>query len=1334
MNRFKLLYFVIFIINLYKINAQISDKRLCVDEECKVPISLAKTLLRYSSPDSRILSFAPNVDITIYSKSAGSREDLWGGEINGKRGYVPKHMVREMKVLQKPTLLVDTEFNNDTETKQVPSQVEPDKVQQPYEVVDGTTIYLTPQDDINPTSTDSPIQSTALPLETVSESDIVLSEQVPLKDTLTDTVINPLKDQNESIKKFVENTVNSPTVEEGGEGIVTNSLGNSKHQETVESQINVGEKKEMLPNQETSDSDDDDDDEKDLEEEDAEIDIDDEDEEEENEEQDIIDNLDLDLTTQETEESKLEAVLEIKEFSENKLADDVLVNNVKNQNVKDVLETNTKITKEDKVETLIVEAGGNSLNVPLEENVGANVESKVTIGTLGGSLLDVETESVLSELLTSTEESLNIGNTTAEVVEAVSQTELDNKQDETVKIESAINAKETVLQNIKVEKNENLNVASVANNEVKDEKITNEPLITETIHNIEATTISAEIEVPQPFDDIFTEVTSNPLERVIEDTQNVKNTVPTLPPLSLFGTSNPAAVNSFKNVDDTVKEENEESSNIEPSINKEEIDINKLIETTSVKETVEENDDFSEDKKQIDEVDVDENGNSGFFSGIVSLFGLDFEKTEDGKHTGKEEFEHTHMVDLEKQHMTGDDFISTDNKEQCDATSCQKSELNEVPAETSGMDLFNFNSDILLYLVTTAISVIIFLFGYIAFDKNKREGPLIAKINKLEKELLIILKENEILQGKISTDSGFETNDPVSNEVVENLKSDLLEMIDVKNALEEQVQSLEKELENSTEVGMELNRMLTEILSSESGRDVIKANVEHLQRQLVEQQSTITSVNETLAVTNTENHELRLELDLSNKKVLDLQAELDKLLLNVLKIEEEKETQQSSLESEMSACRQKYEEMISKLKAKEEECGTELKQLKNSLDQTQRKLEFKIKEHDLITDSVRQLKVIKSKDDSIVQNLLEVSGIKAELQMVKTENQRLSEKLQQEQEMKLGFEKRAQVVNDEIHLLREKYDEADKLRVETQTKLEVLSNYFKDREAQWQKEISKHEALWAEKQGEATSTTERIKFMQEQLHNYKTQTESLKQEIMSQEIELKSQISVLEKKAHENWVSARQAERKLEETKQEAAQLRHRLTLRERAIQEDKNQHRLQSPIEQNGDMPISPLESPASPPLLYGTRDHITKSPPIPGLPPFMPPPPGVPFMPPPLHGVPPFIPPPPPNMFPGDHRPPPLGRMSSPPLNSRYSPSSRGYSPYDRNSSSPSDSEYGTSPPRRRGYSPFNNRDEERRDYKRPPPGRSNGRNIMKGGGSSGSGHSNESLEKINRQQSKV
>lgn len=61
---------------------------------------------------------------------------------------------------------------------------------------------------------------------------------------------------------------------------------------------------------------------------------------------------------------------------------------------------------------------------------------------------------------------------------------------------------------------------------------------------------------------------------------------------------------------------------------------------------------------------------------------------------------------------------------------------------------------------------------------------------------------------------------------------------------------------------------------------------------------------------------------------------------------------------------------------------------------------------------------------------------------------------------------------------------------------------------------------------------------------------------MAQEVQLKSQISVLEKKAHENWLTARQVERKLEDAKQEAAQLRNRLTLRERHF-EDKNQNRM---------------------------------------------------------------------------------------------------------------------------------------------------------------------------------
>lgn len=137
----------------------------------------------------------------------------------------------------------------------------------------------------------------------------------------------------------------------------------------------------------------------------------------------------------------------------------------------------------------------------------------------------------------------------------------------------------------------------------------------------------------------------------------------------------------------------------------------------------------------------------------------------------------------------------------------------------------------------------------------------------------------------------------------------------------------------------------------------------------------------------------------------------------------------------------------------------------------------------------------------------------------------------------------------------------------------------------------------------------------------------------------------------------------------------------------------MQSPLEPTVDIPVSPLhlESPASPPLLYNSRDHITKSPPVlPMPPPFLPPPPtGAPFLPPPPL---PFMPPPPHDMFPGDHRPPPLGRMSSPPpLNARYSPS-RPYSPYDRSPSPYDESEYGTSPVHRRNYSQYSRKRDHR------------------------------------------
>lgn len=127
-----------------------------------VPISIAVSTLQYHAVDPYMLSFKPRTQIRIFSKSAGSNMNVWGGEINGKRGYVPINLVRETKVYTN-TL----EYVVSTELKTPPSKTiemsdvpkveipEPNEVLQPHAVIDGTTVYLDSTSSINATADDS---------------------------------------------------------------------------------------------------------------------------------------------------------------------------------------------------------------------------------------------------------------------------------------------------------------------------------------------------------------------------------------------------------------------------------------------------------------------------------------------------------------------------------------------------------------------------------------------------------------------------------------------------------------------------------------------------------------------------------------------------------------------------------------------------------------------------------------------------------------------------------------------------------------------------------------------------------------------------------------------------------------------------------------------------------------------------------------------------------------------------------------------------------------------------------------------------------------------------
>lgn len=126
-----------------------------------------------------------------------------------------------------------------------------------------------------------------------------------------------------------------------------------------------------------------------------------------------------------------------------------------------------------------------------------------------------------------------------------------------------------------------------------------------------------------------------------------------------------------------------------------------------------------------------------------------------------------------------------------------------------------------------------------------------------------------------------------------------------------------------------------------------------------------------------------------------------------------------------------------------------LKVIRVQLAELQRQVDLKTKEYQTLKESLNKMKSLKNNSEAL-KSLLDTTSIKAEIQQLKAENAAYVAQLQQEQAVKVGFEKKYQAVVEDIRLLKEKYEQADKEKVEVNSKLEVLNNYFKKRESELQ--------------------------------------------------------------------------------------------------------------------------------------------------------------------------------------------------------------------------------------------------------------------------------------------
>lgn len=1252
---------------------------------------MAKTLTTYFSNDKDILSFAANTEVKVFSRSAGVRKDLWGVEIFGKRGYAPKNLIREYSILKSKLLFeVPTESSEENvPKKEIPEEktTNDDKITEENELKEETS------EESSEKPAESVINSSANDLEHT----VPIPENVsPSYEVIDGTTIPLIIDEPPS--DYVTQVEDAPVEEEPilsvHPSLVSSTISFvSQVIDKVTQQLEKKDEpeKELLKEEEIKD--------------DA------KDELEEKEKEDVSQSQDENVPKVEGEnvlkvedesvskgedenisKGEDENVLNVQEEIDPKVQDENIPNvqeervtNFEDENVLNVQEENAPKVQEENVPSSQVEnlPSTEGENLPNSENENKEVAEEK------GMKEEKITEEPKKEGINSEEIKKKVENDDDEDDEdedEEEQAEIQEKEKEEISPKKEIPEEKPEISE-KIETQETKDSKIVDNDESKFvddspvEKVSEVPLSNLSTNEIVTDQVPL-IDTRETF--ILREKND---ENLVSDNENITidDQIPKIETnSSIFDDENVNIVDS-----ENILIENASDSNFEIYKKDDFSQINSMgmkdgsIETREFSsETIDvsvDKNDFSRNNdsgenipKHEDVLNIISQGN-GFISRNDNLENLEphfHDDVEPRKQilaaeqtsTFNELPSNRNLLNIDETHYHSQEsqsdksseneipepenlekFVIFDKDSEDEPTSplvlppevCEKDsncptenvDYKDDNAITQVINMGKNYWEFLAYLLITSVTILVFSLGYYYIENARRDNQLIGKINKLEKELMISSKECAVLNDNLTCAktklNSIEDESFGSNEMVASLKEDLAAAQSANLEMEDQVASLEKELETATEAGLELERMLRELLSSNKEDNPLAQSIEDLQARLNVQQA------ENEALTNALNLK-KQEADGLSSELLTFTKKYEELEVEVKRLEEDLKTQ-GSMKIYME---QSMEDKIQRLEFQMRETMEERSQLRQAL---------KAKELE-----INHLLEVVDQDNSNnldFDKLYDSVQAKAEALQLAEERDELQVKLKEAEIDHRSLEALMKSTKEEVISLTEECKAFEKEKRDAETKLEVLSNFFKEKEAQRQKE----EAVWLEKQGEVASTVERIHTMQNEIQNYKQQIEILKREIVDQEREYKSQIGALETKAHEHWVVARQNERRLEELKAESGQLRNRLTIVEKSMNDPDPEVKLHR-MEANGETATSPSlflgPDSSNSPIMFSNTSGVPPPPPPsymfgPGFHPYLPPPPPGPG------GLPPFD---------VGQRPPPLGgRLSSPPPLPLQPPSGR-------------------------------------------------------------------------------
>ncbi|XP_038612347.1 melanoma inhibitory activity protein 2 isoform X3 [Tachyglossus aculeatus] len=507
---------------------------------------------------------------------------------------------------------------------------------------------------------------------------------------------------------------------------------------------------------------------------------------------------------------------------------------------------------------------------------------------------------------------------------------------------------------------------------------------------------------------------------------------------------------------------------------------------------------------------------------------------------------------------------STFNSTQLDTEDAQKSQILQYLLQFGICDLVSATFSITALCMTVAVAAlpedmrlgpagIVGVFTVLFFLRRcfqsvksrlylEREKRLAAEVAELMEEkckaldkLSLCKREYEDLTAS-SKDASLES---VSSEIsslklVETSQTEeaSYERLNMSNSkLEGEIETLEKELEEGQSKFTEQNDLLGDV----------QRKIESLEEESKSTKSQLAEARTTLKIINMNEDRLRTSIQDALEENSDLQESQNQLL------------QEAERWNERFRELDEEKKMLETSKADKEEV------LNNTESQIKSLTEFLLSMKDW-TSVLEEEKVegnhweaeVKSESENrehlgdqqkrIVKKLIDAAKLNAHLKTLETERNQLHSKLSDENKVKEELLECIKNLQTEQATLQSENAHFESENQKLQQKFKVMTELYQENERILHRKLTEEENDRLQREEKLSKADEKMIHAAEELNTYRERAKDLEEELKKTIRSYQSQVTSHEKKAHDNWLSARANERQLGDLKKENSHCRQKLT------------------------------------------------------------------------------------------------------------------------------------------------------------------------------------------------